>query len=1051
MTSEAERRQLTVMFCDLVESTVLSELLDPEEFREVMHAYQKRSANVIARFGGHVAKYLGDGLLAYFGYPQAHGDDAQRAVCAGLGIVAAMPQLNADLQHTEVLRKLPLRVRIGIHTGLAVVGDMGVGASRESMAIVGETPNIAARIEALAQPGTVVISAVTNKLVEMRFVCQSLGSQPLKGISAPVELYRVLAERSDQSRTDASSGTSLRPMVGRHKELGLLLEQWEWVKQGQSQVVLLSGEAGIGKTRLMRELKTHVAHEGHTHIEFRCLAYYQNTALHPVIEHVRQLLQFGSEDSPQQKLVKLERKLKLYGLAPDQGVPLLASLLSLPYPEGYPLLELSPSMQKQKTLQVLIALLAAEAERNPVLAAWEDVHWADPSTLELLDLFAQLAPAARILAVMTFRPHLKLPWESRPHVTALVLNRLPGAEVRTMVEGLAREKTLAPEIVDQIVTKTDGVPLFVEELTRMLLESGWLREQGDRREPASIPQGFEIPPTLQDLLTARLDQVATARRVAQLAATLGREFRYDFLKIVSPLAEATLERELGCLVKAELLYQRGVPPHATYTFKHALIQEAAYQSLLKSTRKEYHARIANVMEERFPETVATHPELLAHHLTRAGLNQRAAGYWYRAGQRAIGRSANLEAITQLRNALDVLEALPAGQERTQQELAIQALLGMAVIFAKGYSDREVEQAYARARELCGQLGETPLLYPVLWGLWAYYLVRGDYEVSHDIGQLLLTMAERQQDTDLLLEAHVTQGLNSFCGGSGLPAARAHFERAGALYDLHKHDAHALTYGQDPGVVSLAVLSWVLWLQGYPDQALAVHRKCLELAEARSHQYSLAYALAYGATFRQFRRDLEAAKELAERGITLSTERGFPIWTMAASYTLGWTFTRAGETEKAVAYLREAIQAWHAIGAQVTRPHQLGVLADALAGAHRPEEGLKVLEEAVCEVRKTNERYYEPELYRLTGELLLQSAAANEEQASAAFLRSLECARSLGAKSWELRAAISLARLRVKQGKREQARVALANVYEWFTEGFDTPDLRDAKILLAESV
>jgi class 3 adenylate cyclase/predicted ATPase len=1047
---DAQRRRLTVMFCDLVESTVLSERLDPEELREVMDAYQKRATNVVAQFGGHVAKYLGDGLLAYFGYPQARGDDVRRAVRAGLEIVAAMPQLNAELRHIELIGQLPLRVRIGIHTGLAVVGDMGVGPYRDPMAAVGETPNVAARIQGFTSPDSVVVSAATQKLIETHFVCESLGLQILKGISAPMELHRVLREKTDESRIYGSGAANARPMVGRYNELGQLLEQWEQAKRGQSKIVLISGEAGIGKTRLMRELRAHVAREGYTHIEIRCLPHYQNTALYPAIEHVQRLLQFDCEDTPQQKLVKLEHKLKLYGLTPHEGVPLLASLLSLPHPEDYPPLDLSPAMRKQKTLQALIGLVVAEAERNPVLAVWEDVHWADPSTLELLDLFAQLTPAARILVLLIFRPDLKLSWDSRPHVTTLMINRLPGAEVRALVERLAEDDITTPEIIDQIVSTADGVPLFAEELTRMLLESDRLKQQDDRYASASIRPGLGIPITLQDLLTARLDQVPTARPVAQLAAILGREFRYDFLKVVSPWTEATLWRELSRLVETELLYQRGVLPHATYVFKHALIQEAAYQSLLKRTRKEYHARVANALEEHFPEVSETRPELIAHHLTAADLNQRAASYWYRAAQRAIERSANLEAIAQLRNGLNALRATPEGPERIQQELAMQSLLGMALIFAKGYSEREVEQAYARARELCRQLGETHLLYPVLWGQWAYYLVRGNYEVSHDISRQLLAAAERQNDTDLLLEAHVTQGLSSFYGGSGLAAAHAHFKHADSLYDLQQHHAHALTYGQDPGVVSLAALSWVLWLQGYPEQGLAAHRKCLEMAKARSHQHSLAYALAYGATFRQFRRDLEAARNLAERGIALSTEHGFPIWAMAASYTLGWTLAHAGEAGKAVTCLRDAIQAWRAIGAQVTRPHQLGLLADALAGTERPNEGLEVLKGAILEAQQTTERYYEPELYRLTGELLLQSAVPDEEQACAAFNQSLECARELGAKSWELRTAMSLARLRLKQGAREQARRTLAKVYEWFIEGFDTPDLRDAKVLLAQS-
>jgi class 3 adenylate cyclase/predicted ATPase len=1049
VSCEAERRQLTVMFCDLVDSTVLSELLDPEELREVMRAYQRRGTAAISRFGGYVARYLGDGLLAYFGYPQAHEDSPQRAVHAAREILGAMPHLNAELRPHEVIHRAPLRVRIGIHTGLVVVGDLGVEASHESMAIVGETPNVAARIQALAEPNTVVISGFTKKLVETRFVCESLGFRPLKGISTPMELYRVLGESTDQSHSFPSGGTSLTPMVGRREELDLLLERWEQARQGQSRVVLLKGEPGIGKTRLMRELKEHIARQGCTQIELRCLRYYQNTALQPVVEHLRQLFQFDHDDTPQEKLAKLEHKLNLYRLSPSTTVPLFAPLLSLPHAENYPPLDLSPFRQKQKTLQALIDLLIAEAQRNPVLAAWEDLHWADASTLELLDLFVQQAPASRILVLVTFRPDFSPPWDSHPYLTTVSLGRLSDADVRTLVEELTRGKALKSEIAEQIVGKTDGVPLFVEELTKMLCDSGPPEEQGELHGSASPNTSLAIPATLQDLLMARLDKFVTARRVAQLAATLGREFRYDFLRMVSPLPESALKRELDSLVNAELLYQRGVPPHGTYMFKHALIQEAAYQSLLRSTRREYHARIADALEQHFPDTVHTQPELLAHHLTKAGLGKQAARYWYEAARRSIERSGNLEAIAQLKNGLEVLGDLPETPERIHQELMMQALLGMALIFAKGYSEGEVERAYARARALCGKLGETPLLYPVLWGLWAYYLVCGKYEASHGIGKQLLTMAERQQDADLLIEAHATQGQNSFFGGSDLAAARAHFERVGALYDLRAHTSHALVYGQDPGVVALATLSWTLWLQGYPDQALSAHLASLELAQARSHQYSLAYALAYGATFRQFRRETEAAEELAQRAIALSTERGFPMWTMAATYTLGWTFTRAGETEKATSYLSDAIQAWHAMGARITRPHQLGLLADALAFSGQAEQGLEVLKKATAEACATNERYYEPELYRLTGEALLLSSAPDEERAGAEFLRAIECARDQGAKSWELRAATSLARLRMRRGENQAARAILEDVYRRFTEGFDTPDLLDAQRVLAE--
>ena len=632
----AERRQLTVMFCDLVGSTALSEQLDPEEYREVVRAYQETCTEVIRRYEGHLAQHLGDVLLVYFGYPAAHEDDAQRAVRAALGIVEAIQKLSFPT--IQLLRSL--QVRIGIHTGLVVVGEIGSSEKREILAM-GETPNLAARLQGLAEPDTVAISAATHRLVQGFFTFLSLGSHTLKGISATMEIYQVLGESGRQSRFEVAVGTGLTPLVGREEELGLRRRRWEQAKDGAGQVVLLSGEAGIGKSRMVQELKDQVIAEGTIRIEFRCSPYHQNSAFYPLIEHLQRLLQFAPHETARAKLAKLHQALAMYRFPQADTLPLLVALLLLPHPEGAPPLTLSPQKQKQKTQEALVAWIVEEAEKAPVYCAWEDLHWADPSTLEVLTLYLEQIPTTRIFTVLTFRPDFTPPWGSRSYFTPLTLNRLGRQQVEAMAEQVTGRKALPGEVLQQIVAKTDGVPLFVEELTKMVLESGLLQEREDHYELTGPLPPLAIPTTLHDSLMARLDRLATVREIAQLGATLGREFTYELLQAIWPLDEETLQRGLRRLVDAELIYQRGMPPQARYLFKHALIQEAAYQSLLKSTRQRYHQQIAQVLETQFPDLVKSQPELLARHYTEAGLSAKAVGYWQRAGQRALAGSFGL--------------------------------------------------------------------------------------------------------------------------------------------------------------------------------------------------------------------------------------------------------------------------------------------------------------------------------------------------------------------------------------------------------------------------
>jgi class 3 adenylate cyclase len=782
-TPEAERRQLTVLFCDLVDSTILASQLDPEDWRAVVRAYQATCAKVIARFEGHIAQYLGDGLLVYFGYPQAHEDDAQRAVRAGLGMVEAMGLLNVRLAQEQ---GVSLAVRLGIHTGLVVVGDVGGGTRQEQLAL-GETPNLAARLQGIAASNTLVISAATYQLLGGFFAFQSLGPHLLKGVAQPLEVYQVLSERTARSRLEAVGRTGLTPLVGREPEVGLLLERWAQVKDGLGQVVLLSGEAGIGKSRLVQVLTEHVATEPQAWLTpCQCSPYHQNTALYPLIELLERVaLQFEREESLPQKLRKLGGFLVQYGLPLAETVPLFAALLSLPLTADFAPLTMSPEQQKQQTLHALLTIMLRIAAQQPVLFIMEDLHWVDPTTLDLLGLLVGQGPTTRILALMTFRPDFTPPWTGRSHVTQVTLPRLPRRQAAEIASQVAHTKALPLEVVEQVVVKTDGVPLFVEELTKMVLESGLLQEQHDRYDLTGPLPPLAIPTTLHDSLMARLDRLAAVKAMAQLGATLGREFSYELLQAVSLWDEGTLQQGLHQLVAAEFLYQRGLPPQATYLFKHVLIQEAAYQSLLRSTRQQHHQHIAQVLEERFPEVCETQPELLAHHYTEASINAQAIPYLQRAGQRAVERSAYAEAISHLTTALDLLTTLQETRERSQQELVVQMTLRMALMATKGPAAPEVERLNTRAGELCEQVGEPPQLFRVLWGFWLMYNVRGDHQTMRALGEQLLSLAQRLEDPDLLLEAHHALWTSLFSGGE-LAAARMHQEQGLRLYDPQRH-------------------------------------------------------------------------------------------------------------------------------------------------------------------------------------------------------------------------------------------------------------------------
>ena len=1044
-TPEAERRQLTVMFCDLVDSTTLSGQLDPEEYRDVVRAYQTACTEVIRRYDGHIAQLLGDGLLVYFGYPQAHEDDAHRAVRTGLGILAAMDDLHMRLPHAT---GITLAVRLGIHTGLVVIGALGDQGRHEHLAL-GETPNVAARIESLAQPNMVAISDATYRLVQGYFACQDLGAHALRGVTEAMRLYHVRGASGATSRLEVAQPRGLTPLVGREAEVTLLLERWEQVRAGHGQVILLTGDAGIGKSRLVQMLKDHVANEPHTRWECRSAEYAQNTALFPLTDLFQRLLQFHPEDTPDEKLGRLEAALSQYRLPLEDTVPLFAPLLSLPVPEqAYPPLNLSPQRQRQRSLETIVAILLELAERQPVLLIIEDLHWTDPSTLELLNLVIDQTPTVSLLTLLTCRPTFQPSWTHRTYLTEVTVNRLSRNQIERMTSEVAGGKLLPVQVLIQIIEKTDGVPLFVEEMTKAILESGQLKALDGHYELAGSLHALVIPATLQDSLMARLDRLMTAKVIAQLGATIGRQFSYALLQAVSQLNEVMLQHELGRLVEAEIVYHRGVPPQSTYVFKHALIQDAAYESLLKSTRQQYHQRIAQVLEAQFPETAEAQPELLAQHYTEAGLTEKAVHFWHHAGQRAIERSAHVEVISHLRTGLALLQTLPETPERVQRDVDMHIALGASLIATKGWSAPEVGETYTSAQQLCHHLEDPSQRFPVLRGLWSYYLVRAEHQRAHALGEQLLALAQQAQDSPMLLVAHGVLGRTLFYLGT-VAAAHTHLAQGLALYDPQQHRASAFLYGEDAGVVCHSFASWALWSLGYPDQGRTRSHAAVTLALHIAHPFSLGFALFFAAVLHLFRREVRLTQERAAALISLAQEQGFQYWLAGGSIYHGWALAQQGQGKEGIEQMHQGMMAWRAAGAELGRSAILTFLAEAYGTLEQPDAGLTVLAEALVHVEHTGERFYAAAIHRLKGALLLQQSSDNAAEAETCFQHAISIAQSQQAKSWELRAATNLAKLWQQQGKRQEAYELLAPVYDWFTEGFDTADLQDAKALLGE--
>src|SRR5215207_3495096 len=877
--SSAERRQLTVMFCDLVGSTALASRMDPEDLREIISAYHRCVAETVAHFKGFVAKYMGDGVLVYFGYPQAHEDDAERAVRAGLDLVEAVSSL-------KPWAATHLQCRIGLATGLVVVGDIiGTGDAQER-GIVGETPNLAARLQAMAEPSSVVIAASTRRLLGSLFEYRDLGAVEAKGFDVPVQAWQALRPSAVESRFEALHSAVLTPLVGREEETELLLRRWARAKASAGQVVLLSGEPGIGKSRLTSALQDRLQSDLHTRVRHFCSPYRPDSAWYPVVSQLEHAAGFERHDTPETRLHKLEALLAAT-LPPAEDVALLAELLSLPVADCSPRLDLTPQRKKEKTFEALLRQLDLLARQRPVLIVYEDVHWIDPTSRELLDLTVERVRRLPVLLLVTFRPEFQPPWTGQPHVTTMTLTRLGQREGAELVERILGNQVLPGDIVEEIVERTDGIPLFLEELTKAVLETG--AGEGDPEAPTSTAPrpALAIPATLHASLMARLDRLGpAAKETAQIGAAVGREFSYELLSAVAQRSEVELRSSLDQLVGAGLIFQRGTPPQASYVFKHALVQDAAYGTLLRGRRQELHARIAAVLEKEFPEQVAAAPELRAHHYTQAGLVEPAVENWSKAGQLAFARSATAEAVTQLTKALNLLATLPDSLARRRQELDLQVALGGTLMAAKGIAAPETGHAYARARELCAEIGDTPQLFPVLFGQSIVKNLRAEHTEALEVAEELLRLARRQEDFLPVVVAHHVLGGTLFHLGRFSPA-REHLEQVLALYDPAQHRSFAFVWAQDPRVAGLSFLSRTLCALGYPDQALVRSRETLAEARALGHLVTVAYALMWDSVLSQLRRDRQAAHTGTEELISLATEQGYPPWMAGAMILDGW--------------------------------------------------------------------------------------------------------------------------------------------------------------------
>ena len=1036
-----EQRHVTVMFCDLVDSTEQAQRLELEEWRDRVRAFQGLCYREVSRAGGFVAQYLGDGVLAYFGYPTAHEQDARAAVRAAMAIVRELRAPGAGPTGAGALL-----IRIGVDSGMVLASQMGYGASRQPL-VIGNVPNRAARIQAAAGPNTVVISEATHRLVHGSFVCERIGPHRLRGQDQPVTLFRVTRARTAQRPLDGDA--RLTPLVGRSAELGTLRARWDQARQGRGQIVILSGEAGVGKSRLLRELKSGVAGELHFKAEFRGAPNSESSVLWPVLEYLRQTWRLDRSLSREEARARITRGLGARAALAD-ALPLMASLLEVSSPDDDASLGDTSPRRKQRTLELLAELLVDSAAARPTLLIIEDLHWVDPSSRELIKIVAARIPSLAVLMVLSLRPEGSSPLEGAAAVTQLALQRLDPRETESMVRGLVGDgpggSALPPELIRDLVAKSDGVPLYVEEVTRLVVDSGLADQLAGRAGTVRSLAELGVPATLQESMIARLDRAGPAKDLAQICAVIGRSFDLDLIEGVSGLDGATLHSQLARLKELDILHPLGGAPLETLVFRHALIQDAAYSSLVRSRRRELHRRIGETLATRFSERVETRPELLAHHWVEAGRPEAAVPCLLSAGERAFERSAYAEAASHLQRGLALIAELPDGEARRGRELELCLALGPVLVATRGYSNPDVERIYARARALCPGSGDDRLMYAVLSGLHLFHQSRAELAICAELTERRLEIARRLEDPALEMHVLETAGTVAFWRGQHQVALRA-LGDALSRYDASRGRAIRLMYGTDSRVVSEAYEALALWYSGDPTQARARSLSAVAHAREIADVHSLALALVFSAIVHLNRGDLDAAHAQAQEAVQRCTEQRLEQWLGSALFVNGLVLLRLGQSDQGVAALGQGAAVYGSVGATVGGRFFAAGLGEAYLLSGKPHEGLGALAALSAAFPAGEDTCHDADLARVHGELLL-AATGDVDAGTAALNHGLALARAQGARSLELRCAIALARLWRRQGRSQEARGLVAPIRAHFSDGDPTTDSRAADLLLS---